>query len=99
MPNRKRGEAHAERVKMLAEIPDGFSIWEFADRFGLKYQQARHTIDAMEYSGLITRTGPFSGRIFRKVKDASVHSLDIPYFNPSTSSIPTGLSGLFFRYG
>jgi hypothetical protein len=54
----------------------------------------------MEGSGLITKTGPFSGRIFRKVKDVGIHSLDIPYFNPSTTttSTPTGLAGLFFRY-
>ena len=98
MPNRKRGEAHAERVKMLAEMPDGFSIWEFADRWGLKYQQARSVMKYMEGSGLLVKTGPFSGRIFRKVKDVGIHSLDIPYFNPSTTATPTGLAGLFFRY-
>ena len=96
--NRKRGEAHAERVKMLAEMPDGFSIREFADHFGMKYQQARSIMKYMDGCGLLVKTGPFSGRIFRKVKDASVHSLDIPYFNPSTTSTPTGLAGLFFRY-
>jgi hypothetical protein len=52
----------------------------------------------MEHSGLIAKTGPFSGRIFRKVKDVGIRSLDIPYFNPSTTSTPTGLAGLFFRY-
>jgi predicted transcriptional regulator len=98
MSNRKRGEAHAERVTMLAEMPDGFSIWEFADHFGLKYQQARHTINAMEHSGLITKTGPHSGRIFRKVVSVDTRTLDIPYFNPSATSTPTGLAGLFFRY-
>ena len=96
MPNRKRGEAHKERVTMLASMPDGFSIQQFAEHFGLKYQQARSIMKYMEGSGLLVKTGPFSGRIFRKVKDVGSYSLDIPYSNPGTH--PNGLAGLLVRY-
>ena len=98
MSNRKRGEAHAERVEMLAGMPDAFTVWEFADRYGLDYDQARSVMRYMCGSGLLIKEGTYHQRIYRKVKDASVYPVTVSHHNPTTSA-PTGLAGLFFRYG
>ena len=57
-------EQHAEIVARVAELPDGFTVAEFRDHFGMARRQAVPTLEWLDASGRTRRSG--DGRSVRR---------------------------------